>query len=321
METIALFAILLFLLYILVQAAKLVEGTFVLIAKNVKINEFFMGFVILSIITSLPEISIAVVSSQDVPQLSVGNMIGASAILMTLVIGISAIRYKKVEFKGKFAEKEVVIGLVSVFLMLLSMADRYISVVEGIFLIAYYFLYVTYLNHKFNKKNKAKDLMVNAKKIYNTLGKAAFGALLIIVSSTLIVRTAESLAFNLQVSPSLIGLILLSLGTNIPELTISLTSKLKKSEEALTVGNVIGSLSLNPGTVGLLAILAQGVYISDFIAIIPAIVICGFSTALFLFFSWSGKVITRTEGYLLLGAYFSLILSEAIILIGNSPIL
>lgn len=317
MESLALLLIIGILLLTLIKSAQMVEGAFILIARKSRISEFIIGFVVLGIVTSLPELSIAVASSQEIPQLSIGNIIGATAVLLTLVIGLNAIKFKNLSFKGRFAEKELLIGIFSVFLMLLSIMDSYISVVEGLFMILIYLVYVIYLNYKFSQKVDLKKSMINVMKIYSAVGSAILGIVFLIVASIFIVEAASSLAFNLNISPALLGIFLLGFGTNVPELTILLTSKVKTNEQKLTSGNVFGSLFLNPGTVGLLAVLAGGVQIFDLAAIIPAIVICFIALGFFALFSYTGRTLSKNEGIILIAVFASLIITELILLISH----
>lgn len=317
MYTIFLFFILMGLLYLLVKSAELVEGAFVSLARKIRVSEFFIGFVILSIVTSLPELSIAIVSSESDPELSAGNLLGATVILLTLVTGLSAIKYRELKFRGRFAEKEILMGIMLIYTMILVVLDRYVSVVEGVILASGYVLYIAYINHKFNKHFLAKHKSINVTKLYHSFGRAAVGVILLIVASSFVVRTAEALAIELQISSTLVGLILLAIGTNVPELTVLLTSGKKKTEENLALGNIFGSSCVNPGILGLLAILANGIDLVEFVSIVPIIIIMTFSVILFSIFSWTGKKLTSTEGILLLAAYASLLITETIILVGE----
>lgn len=315
MESLILILIVIGLLFALIKSSQMVESTFVLIARKSRISEFIIGFVVLGVVTSLPEISIAVASSQNVPELSIGNMVGASAVLLTLIIGINAIKFKNIAFKGKFAEKELLIGIFSVFLMLLSIIDRYISVVEGLFMLLTYVTFVIYLNYKFSRKLDIKQSMVNVMRVYNSVGMAILGIIILVISSIFIVKAASSLAHNLQISPALVGVFLLGLGTNIPELTILLTSKIRKTEQQLTVGNELGSLFLNPGTVGLLAVLSGGAHIHDLASLAPALVVCMIALIFFTIFSYTGRSLSRIEGIILVAIFASLIITEFIVLL------
>jgi len=316
MEALILIVALVIFLLVLVKSAQLVEGSFEFLSKKLKISEFFTGFVILSIITSLPEMSISVLSSQEVPELSVGNLIGATTVLLTLVIGLSAVKYGKLEFKSRFKEKEVLMGIGLIGFMVICILDRYISIPEGIALLSLYFSYIGYLNHKFNQKSLKKSANIEIRKLSKLLGKAGLGIILLLISSSVIVKLAESLAITLSISPAIIGILILAVGTNLPEITILLISKKTKDDEDLALGNFFGSACVNPGILGLLAIMAGGVKIDSFVVIISYNVILVLTLILFAIATWTGKKVTKTEGYMLAALYIALLISEFAIIIG-----
>lgn len=315
MEILLLIGIIIFFLVLLVKSAELVEGAFVFLARKIHISEFFIGFVVLSIITSLPEMSISVLSSQDIPELSIGNLIGASTVLLTLVIGLSAIKYKTLIFKGRFSEKEVVMGIGLIASMILVLWDKYISVDEGLLLLGGYLFYVFYLNHKFNKDIIKKNSSLNIHKLFHSFGRAGIGIIILLISSSIIVRSASHLAGLLSISPALIGLLLLAIGTNLPELTILFISKQNVGDQKLALGNIFGSACVNPGILGLLAVLAGGVKVDSFISIVPSLVILSFTLVLFGIATWTGRQVTRFEGILLISLYISLIIAELLIIL------
>lgn len=314
MNLVFLFILLIGLIIVLVLSAKLVEGAFVHIANKFRINEFILGFFILAIITSLPEISIALVSSNESPELSVGNLIGATIVILTLVIGLSAIKYKGIEFKGRFSEKEVLLGLFTLFLMVAVLYDSSLNVFESILLLTSYSVFIYYIYRKFSKKAPVSFFLVldNTRPIKLFL-TGLVGIVGIIISSSYIVSTAGDIASLLGISETLIGILMLAVGTNLPEITILLTSK-QAEEQELAVGNFFGSACVNVAILGLLGITSRGFQIDGFLSIVSGGVILIFAIFLFLVFSWSGKKLSRTEGFLLIAVYLAFLITELLIL-------
>jgi cation:H+ antiporter len=136
--------------------------------------------------------------------------------------------------------------------------------------------------------------------------------LILIVASSYVVQLSESLASIIGVTESLIGILILAVGTNLPELTIMLTSK-GDEEEKLALGNLFGSACVNAGILGLLSVLAGGFEIKDFESIVTGIVILALALILFTYFSWTGRKIDRFEGFLLIGLYVAMIITEIIV--------
>lgn len=122
----------------------------------------------------------------------------------------------------------------------------------------------------------------------------------------LVIRGALGLARRFGLSETFIGLIVLALGTDLPEIMVSVTGALEQlkgvNTSGIIVGNVIGSNMSNMvfvlGSVGLLggsmAINKKEMWWQS-ISVIAA-------TLLFLFLSADG-VISRTEGWAFLAAY------------------
>ncbi len=318
MDILLLFGFIAILLFILVQAAEYVEDAFVYLARKLKVNEFFVGFGILGIVTSLPEIAIAASSSSDAPELSIGNLLGATLILLTLIIGGSILKYGNLSFRGKFGQYEIILSLLSISLIVGLLLDKTLSVTDGVFLMASYGVYLFYISNKFKNKQHARQAKVFASKVFAKFLKAAFSIIILLVASSLLVDVSVELASLLEVSESLIGLFVVAIGTNIPEITLLLTSPKEEDKvKNLVIGNFIGSASANVGIAGFLAIMSSGFTFTNFLAIIPVCVLLSFVLVLFMWFSWTGKEITKKEATLLILLYFVFLITELIILVGK----
>ncbi len=66
------------------------------------------------------------------------------------------------------------------------------------------------------------------------------GLVVLVVGAELMIRGAVDLAVRARLSPMVIGLTVVSIGTSLPELLVSLIAAMKGSSE-IAVGNVIGS--------------------------------------------------------------------------------
>ena len=302
------------LVAILVTSAKMVESSFVRIASKFRVNEFLLGFFVLAIITSLPEISIALVSSNEVPELSLGNLIGATIVILTLILGLSAIKYKGIEFKGKFSEKEVILGLLTILLMVAVVLDGAVSILDGVILIGAYSLFVYHLYMKFSSSGQPNFFLnLDTSKPIKYFFLGLLGAVGIIISSFYVVETSVDIAEMLGISKTFIGILILALGTNLPEITILLTSK-NDDEKELAIGGFFGSACVNVAILGLLAITSRGFEIREMISLSTGLVILVLSVFLLLYFSWTGRKLSKTEGYLMIAAYIAFVVTEIVVL-------
>lgn len=302
------------LLAVLVTSAKLVESSFIKISSRFRVNEFLLGFFVLAIVTSLPEISIALVSSNEVPELSLGNLIGATIVILTLILGISAIKYKGIEFKGKFSEKDVIVGMATILLMVVLIADGNVTVLDGAIMIGAYGVFIYHLYRNFtNTEQPALYLNLDMKNPIKFFAIGVLGALGIIISSFYVVSTSVDIANILGVSETFIGILVLAVGTNLPELTILLTSK-NLEEETLAVGGFFGSACINVAIIGLLAVTSRGFQLESMLGIASGLVILVFAIVLFIILSWTGKKLSRTEGMLMIAVYIAFAITELLVL-------
>jgi cation:H+ antiporter len=127
----------------------------------------------------------------------------------------------------------------------------------------------------------------------------------LLVGSKLLVDSGVKLANLLGVSPFLIGIVTVSIGTSLPELAVTVTSLLKK-EEKLAVGNILGSNIYNilfgGGILGIFS--AKGV--NNLTALlffaVFSLIFC------FLIYTYKGRRVPRYFGLILL-TLFTLYLS------------
>ena len=119
-----------------------------------------------------------------------------------------------------------------------------ITNIEGIILLLIMVAYIAYLVYSTRKSGGAKEV----EKPKFTLPKSILFILVglagIILGGDLVVDSASAIAIAFGMSETLVGLTIVAIGTSLPELVTSLTA-LKKGENQLVIGNVIGSNIFN----------------------------------------------------------------------------
>ncbi|KXK26408.1 MAG: Inner membrane protein YrbG [candidate division WS6 bacterium OLB20] len=223
--------LLLFLfLAILIKSADVLQDAFVTIAHKLRLNLFLIGFAVLSFASSLPEISVAASASLDnVPGLSIGNLLGATIVLLTLVIGLNAIRHRELPFKGGYSFGFLTMSMAVIGTMVLTLADQHLSRLDGIVLISLYVFSTFLIVQRVSRKKERKS----RKKIhpFKLLLSAVIGTAGLIIASQLLVDKAVVIASQLGVPNALIGLGMLGLGTNLPEITMLVRSNSAEKEK------------------------------------------------------------------------------------------
>src|SRR3989344_4835784 len=108
MELLILFIIAVFSLLIVLKSATYLIFSISNYAKKTGISDYLIGFFIVSVGTSLPELSTAVVSSFfGKGQLSLGNVIGANTFDVTLVLGAFLLVARSITIKDNIVNETI----------------------------------------------------------------------------------------------------------------------------------------------------------------------------------------------------------------------
>lgn len=308
------FLLLIVLLIVLVKSADFLEDGFITLAKILRISPFVIGFVVLSLASSLPEITVTLNSAADnVTGLAVGNLLGATLVLITLLVAVNAIKHGSIPFKGSFGIVQLEIAALILVAQVVVLLDGRLGFGDGLLLVFIYICYVIYIIRKGQHKSKLERPQMQ----WQLVPKTILGILGLVIASSLIVDVAVNLATVLQVRPVIVGLLILGIGTNLPEIIVALRSN-DKNKEKLAAGNVIGSASVNTGTLGLLGILAPGAV--NLPALMPVMLLLPTGLALFVYLARTGREITHREGFMLVGLYLSFIITQLILVLGSDQV-
>jgi cation:H+ antiporter len=211
------------------------------------LSEASAGFIILAVLTSTPEITIAVFSIiQGNPAISIGDILGSNIFNIGAVVGILGILgYLKICCTDLLVELTDIL-FVTVLIPLLLVINQYHildipSPLIGVILLAA-FLTNTYLMAR--KRTPPVELNDSKATSKGKKGIAVATLLLsfsiVVVAARLTVYSALNMAVALGVQPILIGAKIVALGTSLPELTLDLTA-VRRGKVDLAIGDIIGS--------------------------------------------------------------------------------
>lgn len=233
-------------LLITVKGADLLLSASVFLSRYYKIPETIIGATILSIITTLPETSIALFSGlSGHNQLSFGNILGTPLVNLGLIGGITLLftssNHGLHEHLGK-RRGIFLLALVSYLLLSTLLLKEFtfgFGAILSIILIGYFLItikIVRSLNHV--------ETTEKLKRSINSLGvlitKFIIGTILLLLGTKLLSTAGIDLAKRLSVSEEIIGLTFIAVGTSLPELFTAVTAIAKK-ETAIALGNFVGA--------------------------------------------------------------------------------
>ena len=215
------------------------------IASLLKIPTIIVGLTIVAFGTSAPEAAVSITSSLTGSNaMAVGNVIGSNMFNLLMVIGISALLGDLLMEKSTLnKDLPFLVGITILFAAFIVIGWD-ITNIEGIILLVILFVYLIYLI--INARKSADANKVEKAKL--SLPKSIFFMLIglvgIVLGGDLVVDSASAIAIAFGMSETLVGLTIVAMGTSLPELVTSITA-LKKGENQLVIGNVIGSNIFN----------------------------------------------------------------------------
>ncbi|MBW5291327.1 MAG: Inner membrane protein YrbG, predicted calcium/sodium:proton antiporter [Candidatus Ruthia sp. Asou_11_S2] len=225
------------------------------IANIFKISPLIIGLIIFGFGTSAPEMLVSALAAiEGNTGLSIGNTIGSNIFNIALVLGISAI-ISPIEVHGDILKKEWLFLMIVTLYAGLLLWDYRLDFTDGMILLSLLVLFFAYTFRQAKNKTHHEfdefEHNVSKTQVKKTWVMLIVGLVVLVSSAKLVVWGGVEVAKIFGVSDLIIGLSVVALGTSLPELSVSITSVLKK-QYAMVVGNVIGSNLFN--TIAVLAI-------------------------------------------------------------------
>lgn len=299
------------LVFLIVGAEALVRGASRL-AAVLGISPLIIGLTVVAFGTSSPELAVSVKAAlSDQASIAVGNVVGSNIFNVLFILGLSALIVPLVVSKQLVRLDVPLMLVVSVVVLVFSLDGRF-SRVDGLILVTGLVAYIWLLFYQSRKEpTKPGDefetefgIATEAKVSWiKNIGLVLGGLVLLVLGSRWLVDSAVTFAHYLGVSELVVGLTIVAAGTSLPEVVTSLIAAIR-GERDIAVGNVVGSNLFNiMGVLGIASIVAPaGIEVSAAVSSfdIPVMTAVAFA-CLPIFFT--GGVISRAEGALLLGYY------------------
>lgn len=294
------------------------------LATKIGLSESFVGMTILALGTGLPELIISITGAIEYSQgvqttgLVIGNIVGSNIGNMTFVLGLAGV-LKIIDVNKKDIVTNGSAMIASLLAFYLFAQDGVISKIDGMFLLMGFIFYMLFLGNNEKKTFKLLHLVKNKKSsrtkiardksavsIWWLVTQFLVGSIIIFGASHLVLEQSLVLAKMLNIPTLLIGIIMIGIGSSLPELVISI-SAIFKGSVGLSVGNLIGSNVMN-------VVLALGgsAIITDW-QVLPSIVrfdlpFMMISSIIVLLFLLTRHKLERKESFLILILYYGYIM-------------
>lgn len=272
-------------------------------SKRLKLSTFAISFFILGILTSTPEFAIGLTAvAEKNHEVFIGNLIGGIPALFFFVIPILAILGNGIKLQRQFDNATFLAILAVILAPSLLLLDQTLTFIEGCILILLYLMLFLLIQHHHGILDNGDGEMMNVKAFsLRDFTKILVGIAILFVASHTIVDQTLYFSEFLNIPPFLLSLFVLSLGTNLPELSLAIRT-VTSGKKDIAFGDYIGSAAANTLLFGIFTLLARGEVstIHDFSA---TFILLSVGLALFYFFAQTRMMISRKEGIGLLLFY------------------
>jgi cation:H+ antiporter len=284
------------------------------ISKSFHVSPVVVGVVLMGFGTSLPELFVsaqAVLSGS--PELALGNIVGSNTVNLSLVLGVGAV-FTTLYVTSMTVRREALFGLIStglygfVMLFVASGVIRFVGAAALLGFGAFAIWEQFNRHHRTPAEEEPDDFVIEVEEELDKLPAKSNAYLIVtsviflvglVASAQFLVMSAEGVALRIGLSELVIGVLLLALGTSLPELASVIVSA-RNGEHELIAGNLWGSTLFNSALVGGVSVLlGPGPQVNWWVVGIPVLV---------ALFAWAatanGLKIVRWEGIVLVGVGF-----------------
>lgn len=303
------------------------------LARRLGVSEFIIGLTFVAVGTSLPELASSIAASflhQD--EIIIGNVVGSNIANIGLILGITAVIAAVSTRKANVKMDGYLMVFAAVLLTLFAL-DRVISRIEAYVFLVFYGGYVIFLFEKSRELKQeyhfkeylwyilklkpfggAKNILLQFWNDYNGAAKKKeFRPLLknfailsvtgigVAVGAHFTIAKASLFAELLKIPKEIVGLILIAVGTSLPELSVSIAAA-RLGRGQIAIGNLVGSnianILLILGAAALIRPVTFGLEVLYFV--LPVLI---FISLVLLLLMKYYKKITRAHGLVLIAFY------------------
>lgn len=229
-------------LVILVKSAIFAINSIEKVTKRSGIGQLAAGFVLVAVSTSVPEISVAIFSTQtENVGITLGDIFGSNVVNIGLVAALflflSPIKKMQAKTTKSLFPLLIAASLIPLILLLIQQGSKFV----GIGLLGIFAFFVYYMLKSSKKQN---DEQRENGSVYKPLFLFFVGIVIVIASAKMIVDSASFIAESTGITQSVIGATIIALGTSLPELTVDIVAVRKRLLD-LAIGDIIGSCITN----------------------------------------------------------------------------
>lgn len=313
-----LFLLFIIFLVILSKSTDILIDRAVDISHEFGISQIIIGATIVSIGTSLPELSTSIVAVlKGTSDFALGNALGSVITNTALVLGVGTLA-GSIPVPRSIASRLFFL-IASLFILIFASIETFnlqflssygqLQPMIGIFFLVTvpFFLLSSFIQKGKRTKSKApqEKQPINKEVLMIQITVILLSAIAVALSATSLVTTVSEMALRLGISEAIIAGTIVALGTSLPELSTTYTAA-RKGHGSLAMGNILGANVLN-----ILLVLGVSIAMSpNGISVPPIFYQIHFPVALaliglltYFIFNTKKHEISKNEGKVLISIY------------------
>lgn len=282
-------------MFMVIKGATIATKHAALLAESYRLSKYVVGFIVVAVISILPETLISLNAAfEGIPAFGLGTLLGSNIADLTLLFAIIVLVAKRgLKVESKILKNNSIYPFLLLVPLILGL-DGDFSRVEGIALIVigaiFYFMAL-------------KDGIDKKLPFHNGIGrykhfvKLFISMAMLLLGAHFTVTSATAIASGLGVDPILIGMLVVGLGTTMPELFFSIKC-VRKKDDSLAIGDLLGTVLADATiVVGVLAVVSPFTFPTKIIYVTGLFMVI--ASFLLFFFMRSGRTLTRKEAVIL----------------------
>ena len=221
-----------------------------LLDKKTSLSGAFIGGILLSAVTSLPELFTSISSTVflDAPSLCIGNILGSDLFNVAALSVVTLIFFRR--FLSASISKNHTIVLSFVLLCYLALALNFFGIlrfdlltvsITSVIILLCYILSVRFLSGEDGEEDEEENSPLTLRQV---VIRFVFVSIGIVVTSILITYATDMISDRLGLAQGFAGALLLGVATSLPELA-STIALFRLGNFDIAVGNIVGSNIFN----------------------------------------------------------------------------
>lgn len=307
------FVLFLVSLFVVVRGADFAVRYALALARKSRLPEHVVGFLMVAVISVFPETFISIISVlEDIPSFGLGTLFGSNVADLTVVFGLAVILSPRGLVVSSKVIKESSLYIATLFIPLLLGFDGLYSRIEGFILVLvgvlFFILILGRKHHALVKPDSVSGVPKSEKPHPKNFFYLILSLGLLLVASYFTVRFGILSAESLGVSPAFVGILVVALGTTMPELFFSIKA-LQKNHHNLALGDVLGTVITDATiVVGVMAMIRPFAFNSRLIHITGIFMLL--AAIILFFFMKTGRLLTKRESLALFIFYLIFVWAE-----------